>query len=86
MAATPDHAFDACSVGDGINPIRVPAGTYALTLAGEDGAATGDSDFLWPTVLIVVGAMRAISGADTFGAAGKPRWLWHSALANDSAT
>lgn len=84
-AAAPGSAVDACSVGDGIDPIRAPAGTDALALAGEDVAATGDTDMLAPTVFIVVGALRRIIGADTFGVAGEPRWFWHPALANDSA-
>ncbi|MFH2010388.1 MAG: choice-of-anchor Q domain-containing protein [bacterium] len=45
-AANTDSAFGGCTAGSGDDVISVPAGTYALTLAGagEDANATGDLD------------------------------------------
>lgn len=57
QAANTDSAVDACTAGSGADTIDVPAGTYALAIAGagEDANATGDLDIL-PSVLTIGGA------------------------------
>ncbi len=46
IAASTNSTVDGCSLGSGADVIRVPAGTYKLTLAGigEDNGFTGDLD------------------------------------------
>jgi len=46
QAANTDTAVDACPAGSGADTIVVPAGTYAISIAGtgEDANATGDFD------------------------------------------
>ena len=58
LAANLDEAIDGCAAGWRRDTIRVPAGTYVLTLPGrhEDGGWTGDLDLTDDTVVRGAGA------------------------------
>ena len=67
IAANTDTAVDACPAGSGADTISLPAGTYALTIAGtnEDAAATGDLDITQD--LTIAGAGRLTTTIDAAG-------------------
>jgi CSLREA domain-containing protein len=66
-AANLDQAVDACAAGSGADTLRLPAGIYALTIAGigEDQALTGDLDITGD--LTIIGAGRASTTIDASG-------------------
>ena len=66
-AANLDQAVDACPAGNGADTIRLPAGTYILTVAGmsEDAALTGDLDITED--LTINGARRTNTTIDAGG-------------------
>ena len=55
-AANTDSSYDGCSQGSGADEIRLPAGTYKITIAGtgEDNNATGDFDIRGSNALSIV--------------------------------
>ena len=56
-AANQDAAFGGCSAGSGADTISVPAGTYTLTIPGDDDLnAMGDLDIDSPQPTTIVGA------------------------------
>jgi CSLREA domain-containing protein len=61
-AANLDHAVDACPAGHGADTITLPAGTYALAIAGdgEDVGLTGDLDITASVMLEGAGASSTI--------------------------
>ncbi|MCH2110925.1 MAG: CSLREA domain-containing protein, partial [Polyangiaceae bacterium] len=63
-AANTDSAVDGCSAGDGWDTVQVPAGTYELSITGddEDNNQTGDLDVLAP--LTIRGASAATTVID----------------------
>ncbi|MCH7576547.1 MAG: CSLREA domain-containing protein, partial [Chloroflexi bacterium] len=66
-AANTDAAVDACTAGSGPDTIDLPAGTYTLSIAGndEDAAATGDLDIT--DDLTLAGADAATTTVDAAG-------------------
>jgi CSLREA domain-containing protein len=68
-AANLHAAVDACTAGSGTDTIIVPAGTYALTLAGasEDNGVSGDLDVRSSLTLQGAGAGSTIIDATGLG-------------------
>lgn len=62
QAANMDVAVDACTAGSGADRIVVPAGAYALSIAGagEDENATGDLDITADLTITGAGAATTI--------------------------
>jgi CSLREA domain-containing protein len=62
QAANTDAAFDACPAGSGTDLITIPAGTYALAIAGrnEQSNATGDLDITSSVTINGAGAATTI--------------------------
>lgn len=54
-AAQTNAAFDGCSAGLGSDVVKIPAGTYKITRAGdeEDGNVTGDFDVTGTNALVI---------------------------------
>ncbi len=67
IAANTDAARDACRAGSGADTITLPAGTYALSIAGnlEDNALQGDLDVLGSVTINGAGAGNTtVNGSD----------------------
>ncbi|MBN8866883.1 MAG: CSLREA domain-containing protein [Solirubrobacterales bacterium] len=54
-AANTNSTLDGCTLGSGADVIRLPAGTYRITIAGpgEDSNTTGDFDIKGPDALTI---------------------------------
>jgi CSLREA domain-containing protein len=65
VAANTDTAVDACPAGNGADIINLPAGTYILSLVGDDdNASAGDLDITQDLTLTGAGPLQTIIDAN----------------------